>query len=116
MPPDHDAAPLSAVSYQILLALATRDRHGYAIRKAIEAQTDGTMRAGPGTLYSAIRRLEDDGLLEESKWRPDADLDDERRRYYHLTTSGRAALRAETEKMQATVQFALRQLRARPAR
>jgi DNA-binding PadR family transcriptional regulator len=107
---------LSPASYQILLALAGRDRHGYLIRKAVEQQTDGAMRLGPGTLYAAIRRLEDSGLVEASPWRPDADLDDRRRRYYRLTKSGRTALETETERLRATVQFALRQLKARPAR
>jgi DNA-binding PadR family transcriptional regulator len=106
---------LSPVSYQILLALAARDRHGYLIRKAVEQQTDGAIRLGPGTVYAAIRRLEDEGLIEESSQRPDADLDDQRRRYYRLTRSGREALRAETERMQATVAFALKQLKTRPA-
>lgn len=111
-----DAGRLSPTSYQILLALAGRDRHGYLIRKAVEQQTDGVMRLGPGTLYAAIRRLEDEGLVEESPWRPDADLDDRRRRYYRLTKPGRASLQAETERMRTTVEFALKQLKTRPAR
>lgn len=110
------APPLSSLSYQILLALAGRDRHGYLIGKAVEQQTEGAIKPGAGTLYAAIRRLEDEGLIEESRWRPDMDLDDQRRRYYRLTTAGRVALRAETERMQATVRYALRQLRANPAR
>ena len=113
---DDTTGSLSPASYQILLALAGRDRHGYLIRKAVEQQTEGAMRLGPGTLYAAIRRLEDAGLVEESPWRPDADLDDRRRRYYRLTRSGRAALQAETERLRATVEFALEQLRTRPAR
>ncbi len=113
---DDTTGRLSPASYQILLALAARDRHGYLIRKAVEQQTDGAMRLGPGTLYAAIRRLEDAGLVEESPWRPDADLDDRRRRYYRLTKSGRAALKVETERLRATVEFALEQLRTRPAR
>ena len=112
---DETSAARSPVGYQILLALATRDRHGYLIRKAVEQQTDGAMKLGPGTLYAAIRRLEDQGLIEESPWRPDADLDDSRRRYYRLTTTGRAALQAETARLQATVKLALKQLRLRPA-
>ena len=85
---DDTTGSLSPASYQILLALAGRDRHGYLIRKAVEQQTDGAMRLGPGTLYAAIRRLEDAGLVEESPWRPEADLDDRRRRYYRLTKPG----------------------------
>jgi DNA-binding PadR family transcriptional regulator len=113
---DDTTGSLSPASYQILLALAGRDRHGYLIRKAVEQQTDGAMRLGPGTLYAAIRRLEDAGLVEESPWRPEADLDDRRRRYYRLTKPGRSALQAETERLRATVEFALKQLRTRPAR
>lgn len=114
MPADDRPEPLSTVSYHILLALATSDRHGYLIRKAVEQQSEGAVRLGQGTLYAALRRLEDDGLIEESPWRPDADLDDSRRRYYRLTRGGRAALRAETERLEATVSFARRQLRLRP--
>jgi len=113
---DETTAARSPVGYQILLALAARDRHGYLIRKAVEQQTDGAMKLGPGTLYAAIRRLEDAGLVEESPWRPDADLDDARRRYYRLTSDGRAALEAETARMHATVKLALKQLKMRPAR
>ena len=114
--PDRPSAPLSPATYHILLALAARDRHGYAIRRAVEQQSEQTVRLGPGTLYAAIRRLEDSGLIEESAWRPDADLDDERRRYYRLTRTGRQALHAETQRLQATVKFALKQLALRPAR
>jgi DNA-binding PadR family transcriptional regulator len=113
---DEAAAARTPIGYQILLALAARDRHGYLIRKAVEQQTDGAMKLGPGTLYAAIRRLEDQGLIEESPWRPDADLDDPRRRYYRLTKTGRAALEAETDRLHATVKLALRHLKMRPAR
>ena len=104
--------PLSSASYQILLALADKARHGYAILKAVERQ--GGPKLGPGTLYAAIRRLEDDGLIGESDWRPDADLDDQRRRYYELTAHGRATLRAETSRLQAMVRMALRKLAHHP--
>jgi DNA-binding PadR family transcriptional regulator len=103
--------PLSAATYQILLALAGRDRHGYAILKAVERQAGGAIRLGPGTLYAAIRRLEDQELITESDWRPDPDLDDERRRYYRLTSLGRSVLIAETDRLQAAVNVARRVLR-----
>jgi DNA-binding PadR family transcriptional regulator len=102
----------SPATYHILLALAGRDRHGYAILKAVERQTEGVVRLGPGTLYAAIRRLEDEGWIAESDWRPDPDLDDERRRYYRITPTGRALLVAETERLQATVKLAKLALRA----
>ncbi|HEX9562488.1 MAG TPA: helix-turn-helix transcriptional regulator [Gemmatimonadaceae bacterium] len=108
--------PLTPATYHILLALAARDRHGYAIRKAVDQQSDGSVRLGPGTLYAAIRRLEDGGFIEESPWRPDAELDDNRRRYYRLTRAGREALSSETERLHATVKFAMRQLAVRPGR
>ena len=114
--PDDASSARSPIGYQILLALAARDRHGYLIRKAVEEQTDGAMKLGPGTLYAALRRLEDQGLIEESPWRPDADLDDRRRRYYRLTKMGRSALQAETERLHATVKLALKHLKMRPAR
>ena len=114
--PDDTSAARSPVGYQILLALAGRDRHGYLIRKAVEQQTEGEMTLGPGTLYAALRRLEDAGLVEESPWRPDPDLDDSRRRYYRLTKTGRVALQAETSRLQATVKLALRALATKPAR
>jgi DNA-binding PadR family transcriptional regulator len=113
---DESSGARSPVGYQILLALAARDRHGYLIRKAVEQQTEGAVKLGPGTLYAAIRRLEDQGLIEESPWRPDADLDDRRRRYYRLTKAGRAALEAETARLEATVKLALKHLKMRPAR
>ena len=69
-----------------------------------------------GPAWQDFRRLEDQGLLEESPWRPDADLDDSRRRYYRLTKTGRAALEAETERLHATVKLALKHLKMRPAR
>ena len=113
---DTPDAPLSPVTYHILLALAARDRHGYAIRRAVQEQSDGAVKLGPGTLYAAIRRLEDSGMIEESPWRPDANLDDDRRRYYRLTSLGRTAMEGETERLRATVKVALRQLSLRPAR
>ena len=103
---------VSPATYHILLSLTGRDRHGYAILKAVERQTEGAVRLGPGTLYAAIRRLEDEGLIAESDWRPDEDLDDERRRYYRLTASGRALVIAETERLQATLRMAKLALRA----
>jgi DNA-binding PadR family transcriptional regulator len=110
MPKPGSHLPLSPATYRILLALAARDRHGWGILKAVERQTGGPARLGPGTLYAAIRRLEDAGLIAESDWRPDPDLDDERRRYYRLTSLGRSVLVAETDRLQETVRMARREL------
>jgi DNA-binding PadR family transcriptional regulator len=88
--------PLTNLAFHILLALADPARHGYAIIQDIERRTGGAMQLRSGTLYTAIQRLESDGLLVEDGRRPAADRDDERRRYYRLTPLGRnvAALEA----------------------
>jgi DNA-binding PadR family transcriptional regulator len=98
--------PISPVTYHLLLALADRDLHGYALKKTVLEQSDGSIRLGAGTLYAAIRRLESDGVIEESGNRPDPDLDDERRRYYSLTRRGRTLLIAETERLRTAVRLA----------
>ena len=105
--------PITAVTYHVLLALAERDRHGYAIKKAVLDQSDGSIRLGPGTLYAAIRRLERDGSIEESEWRPDPDLDDQRRRYYTLTEHGLRVLSEETERLRTTLRLAESRLAGR---
>jgi DNA-binding PadR family transcriptional regulator len=95
--------PLSPAAFHIMLALADSERHGYGIIKEVEGRTEGRVRLGPGTLYGAIRRLEDEGLVEESDERPDASLDDERRRYYRLTAFGRRVAAAEAERLSQLV-------------
>jgi DNA-binding PadR family transcriptional regulator len=68
--------------------------------------TDGKIRLGPGTLYGTIKRLLAAKLIEESESRPDADLDDERRRYYRLTTFGRRVIEAEVSRYADMVKVA----------
>ena len=79
----------------ILSSLADADRHGYAIKKDIGERTGGEVRLGSTTLYRLLGQLLDAGLIEEAKARPVPQLDDERRRYFHLTASGRRALATE---------------------
>jgi DNA-binding PadR family transcriptional regulator len=98
--------PLTPAVYNILLALADGEKHGYAIMLEVEANTDGEVTMGPGTLYGSIKRMLAAGLIEESDQRPDPDLDDERRRYYRLTGVGQRALRAEADRMLRQVQAA----------
>jgi DNA-binding MarR family transcriptional regulator len=81
--------PLPVSEFQILLALADEERHGYAIMREVATRTDGDVQLGPGTLYGAIKRMVSSRLIEESDERPDPDLDDERRRYYRITALGR---------------------------
>ena len=95
--------PLSPAAFHVLLALAEGERHGYAIIKDVEARTGGRVRMGPGTLYGAVKRMLEEGLIEESDERPDAALDDERRRYYRLTAFGRRVAAAEAERLSGLV-------------
>ena len=92
-------SPLSPVVFNILLSLADAERHGYEIMQEVDLRTEGKVRLGPGTLYGAIKRLLADGLIEESEQRPVAEMDDERRRYYRLTSLGRRAAAAEAERL-----------------
>ena len=100
--------PLPPAVFQILVALADQDRHGYAIMQDVAARTDRRMKLSPGTLYGSIKRMLDDGLIVEAEERPDPDEDDERRRYYRLTRFGRDVAQAEADRL-ATL---LRQARA----
>ncbi|MEW6212015.1 MAG: PadR family transcriptional regulator [Acidobacteriota bacterium] len=101
-----DFLPLPAAVFHILLSLADGEKHGYAIMQDVTDQTAGKMRLGPGTLYGAIKRMTEDGLIEESDERPDADMDDERRRYYRLTDFGQRVASAEAERLSALVRKA----------
>jgi DNA-binding PadR family transcriptional regulator len=97
--PDRLAAllPLRPVEFHILLALAEEERHGYAIRQEVEARTGGEVSLEPGTLYRALRRLLEGGLVAEC--RPDGGTTDERRRTYRMTDLGRRAAAAEAQRM-----------------
>jgi DNA-binding PadR family transcriptional regulator len=98
--------PLSPAVFHVLLALADAERHGYGIIKEVEARTEGRVRLGPGTLYGSIKRMLEQGLVAESDERPDAELDDERRRYYRLTDFGRRVATAEAERLSGLVKVA----------
>ncbi|MEZ5291961.1 MAG: PadR family transcriptional regulator [Vicinamibacterales bacterium] len=95
--------PLTPAMFQVLVALADGEKHGYAIIKEVARRTDGKVRLRAATLYSALRRFVDDGLIRETMERPDPALDDERRRYYQLTDRGRAVAVAEARRMAETL-------------
>ena len=99
MPDERAPTPLSTQVFQILLSLADDDLHGYAIIQDITARTGGEVRLTASTLYAAVKRLLDNGWIEETRRRPRTD-DDPRRRYYHLTALGRAAARAEAQRLE----------------
>ena len=106
-----DSAPLSAAVFEILLCLAGGERHGYAIKREIAQRTGGKLKLGPGVLYGSISKLLEWGWVEESGDRPDAHLDDERRRYYRLTAEGRKAAQAEAARMRELVDLAASRFR-----
>lgn len=98
--------PLSPAVFHILLALADEERHGYGIMQEVKRRTDGKVRLGAGTLYGAIKRLLEKGIIAETDERPDPELNEERRRYYRLTDFGQRVLRVEVSRLNQLVQQA----------
>jgi DNA-binding PadR family transcriptional regulator len=98
--------PLPPAVFHILIALADRDRHGYSIMQDVASRTEGKVQLSAGTLYSAIRRMLEQGLIEELAESPDPSSTDERRRYYRLTRFGRRVAAAEVGRLNALVQQA----------
>ena len=101
--------PLTPAAFNILLALADGEKHGYAIMQTVTMRSAGHVRMGPGTLYGLIKRMLADGWIEELDERPDPTLDDERRRYYRLTGLGQRIASAEAERLAALVAAARQQ-------
>ncbi len=95
--------PLPVTVFHILVALADEPRHGYAIMQDVAERTAGKLKLSPGTLYGAIQRMLEDGLIQETAERPDQEYDDERRRYYRVTPFGRAAAIAESARLSQLV-------------
>jgi DNA-binding PadR family transcriptional regulator len=93
-PQPEDLLPLSPQVFDILIALAAGDQHGYAIMQEIAARTGGKVRLSPGTLYGCIKRMLEQGVIVEL----DAG-NDLRRRYYRLTAFGRKVARAEAARL-----------------
>jgi len=96
---------LAPTTFHILLALTEGERHGYAIMQEVAAATNGSVRLGPGTLYGALKRLFDSGIVAERE-RPNPGPGDERRRYYRITDFGRAVARAEARRLGGLVRVA----------
>jgi DNA-binding PadR family transcriptional regulator len=82
----------------ILASLAQGELHGYGIARDVEELSDGRVRLTAGTLYGALNRLSDDGLVEPAGERQ---VQGRRRRYYRLTAAGHAALTAEVERLRS---------------
>lgn len=90
--------PLPNAVFHILVALADRERHGYSIMQDVDARTGGKVQLSAGTLYTAIRRMLEQGLIEELRDSPDPGSADERRRYYRVTRLGRDVALAEAKR------------------
>ena len=88
---------LTPIAFEILLALNTEDRHGYGVLQEVERRAGSSLPLRTGTLYRALARLLEDGLIEERD-APTGETD-ERRRYYRLTEHGRATLRADAARL-----------------
>lgn len=91
--------PLPSAVFHILVALADGERHGYAIMQDVATRTGDKVRLGAGTLYTAIKRMLEQGLITEIEKRPESP-GDERRRYYRLTKFGRRTAVAEAARLQ----------------
>ena len=96
--------PLKTQWFHILLSLSGQEQHGYGIMNEVLERTNGKVRLWPATLYGTLKRLIEEGLIEESDERPAPELDDARRRYYRLTPLGSRVLNAECERLQELVQ------------
>src|SRR5262249_55091405 len=98
--------PLTPPVLYVLLSLSLGDRHGYDILKHVRASSGGSVRLGPGTLYTTIRRLLEAGLIVEVAGPGDPERDDARRRYYRLTGRGREHLAGELRRMEQALELA----------
>lgn len=102
--PDIDRfLPLRPVEFQILLSLSAGERHGYGILRDAGERLGAPAGWGLGTLYRALRRLVDQGLIEATDRRPSPDDDDERRNYYGIAPLGERVLRAEAQRLESLV-------------
>ena len=99
-------SPLTTPVFQILLSLVDGDLHGYAIIQDVAARTQGEVRLTASTLYAAIKRLLDGGLVEELDTRPGPEDDDPRRRYYRITALGMSVARLETARLERVLKMA----------
>jgi DNA-binding PadR family transcriptional regulator len=109
-----ELTPLTPAVFHILLALASGRKHGYAIMKEVAADGGGSLRMGPGTLYGSLQRMTAAGLVEETE---EADgEEDERRRYYQLTSMWRRALGGETARLRQALSAAKRKGVTAPVR
>ena len=94
--PSDSVLPLTPISFEILLALLQAELHGYGILQAVETRLTGKLPLRTGTIYRALARLVDEGLIERSS---SGDDEDPRRRYYRITVLGRSTAKAEARRL-----------------
>jgi DNA-binding PadR family transcriptional regulator len=99
-----DRSAVSLPWIHILLTLADGDRHGYAVMREVEDRTGGEVTLWPATLYGAIRRMTEAGLVDAVS--EDSDSPGKRRRYYRITDLGRQVLAEETGRLAHIVELA----------
>jgi len=92
--------------FHMLLALADGERHGYALKREILQRTGGKLNLASGALYGSINKMLEQGFIEESGDRPDPHLDDERRRYYRITSLGLRVAQAEAVRLRQLIRIA----------
>lgn len=105
-PDPREFLPLTPQAFHVLLALLDGELHGYGIILDVRERTGGEVRLRTGSLYTLLRRLTEDGLITESDAGSSRSPDDERRRYYGLTSLGRDVVKAEAQRLERLVQFA----------
>jgi len=110
LPEPSSFLPLPQAQFHVLVALTDGESHGYAIMQAVEDSSNRIVQMGPGTLYGTLKRLVDQGLIEELARRPAAD-DDQRRRYYRLTGLGERVCAAEADRLAGLVRTTRANLR-----
>ena len=96
--------PVPPAVFHILIALGEGEKHGYAVMQEVAERTDGKVRMSPGTLYGSIRKMLDEGLIEELF--PRGPMTDDRRRFYRVTKFGRAVAAAEAERLTSLLHHA----------
>lgn len=96
--------PMKLADFHVLLVLATEDRHGLGVAKAVDEATEGAVRLGPGTLYRCLKDLTASGLVEPTA-APNGE-DDPRRRFYRITDEGLVLVRSEARRLARLVEVA----------
>ena len=115
-PSTQHPAPVKPATFHILASLAGEARHGLGIVRDVLDQTDGALQLWPATLYGALEQLADEGLIEELGEREHPVGESEKRRYYRLTRTGRAAMLAEVKRLEQLAAMARGRLAAGGAR